>query len=83
MTESHYQSLTVVVIFPRQKYCIRDTVLENVSDKDVLIIDDSATYPGYIRLHPTNTAYWSGCVEPIVCLSWPHTILQTLKLLYR
>lgn len=65
MTE--YLSLTIVVIFPRQKYCIRDTILENVSDKDVLIIDDSATYPGYIRLRPTNTAYWSGCVEWLSC----------------
>ena len=62
-----YLSLTIVVIFPRQKYCIRDTILENVSDKDVLIIDDSATYPGYIRLRPTNTAYWSGCVEWLSC----------------
>lgn len=67
MTESHHLSLTLVAIFPRHKYCIRDTILENVSDKDVLIIDDSTTYPGYLRLRPTTTAYWSGCVEWLSC----------------
>ncbi|XP_052060338.1 uncharacterized protein LOC127700734 [Mytilus californianus] len=76
--ETEPLSVTFVIKLPTQMYSIlNDNEERGISFERNLILDDTETLPGYTRLRPTNTAYWSGCIEWLSC---QNAFLRRLKL---